>query len=190
MDIAAPKPTRHRFLQLETRLEDLLLRQSILSEQESEQKADELQKRLRMKLGAGPMKGAGWEWTWVVDEKTKASVFAEDEFKAWLAPSKEKAAIDQDVDVAVAEIRGFCSQLPFHDVVFDSERHAFSEWLAEKLRQRGRSSADAGEYLNLRKQVLAPLAENEGVQEPIAEPQDRYPLFPAVRPNGPRSGYA
>jgi hypothetical protein len=118
------------------------------------------------------MKGAGWEWTWVVDEKTKASVFTEEELEAWLAPSKDMAAIDQDINVALAEIKGFCSRLPFGDVFFGEKRHAFSEWFAEKLCRRGRSSTDAGEYLILRNQILAHLAENEGGRGPIAGQQD------------------
>jgi hypothetical protein len=185
VDIAAPKPTLHRFLQLETRLKDLLLRQSILAERESEQKNEELQKRLRARHGPGPMKGAGWEFTYVVDEETKASVLTEEEFKAWLEPSKELAAIEQDVDASLAEIKDLCSQLHFDDVIFCSKRYAFSEWFAQKLCRHRRSAADAGEYLILLNRILAYFAENEG-QEATAAQNDpksgkRYRL-PATRP--------
>jgi hypothetical protein len=190
VDIATPKPTLQRFMQLETRLEDLLLGHSTLSEQESKRKNEELQKRLRTRFGPGPMKSPGWEFTYVVDEETKASVFTEEELEAWLAPSKELVSIERDIDAAEAEINGFCSQLPFHDVVFGSERYTFGEWFVQKLRRRGHSSTDAGEYLSLRNRVVAHLADSGGTQQPTSVPQDRYPLFPKVRPRGRVSGRA
>jgi hypothetical protein len=188
VDIATPKPTLHRFLQLKTRLEDLLLRSSILAEQESKQKNEELQKRLKAKLGPGPMKGPEWHFTYVVDEETKASVFTDEEFKAWLGPSKELVAIEQNIDGALAEMKTLCSQLPFDDVIFCSKRYTFSEWFAQKLRRRRLSNADAGEYLILHDRIVAHLAEIEPQREAIGVPNDpdlsgkRYRL-PATRPS-------
>jgi hypothetical protein len=77
VDIAAPKPTLHRFRQLETRLEDLLLRQSVLSEEETEQRNEELQKRLKTRLGWHLPDGMS-EGAFIVGEETIASVFTEE----------------------------------------------------------------------------------------------------------------
>jgi hypothetical protein len=196
VDIAVPQPTLHRFLQLETQVEALLLRRSILSEQERKRKNKELQSRLRAKLGAHPLEAKGWTFTRIVDEKTKASVFTEDEFAAWLAPSRELAAIEQVLEVALVKFKGFCSQLLIADVFSGKKRKPFSEWFAEKLCQRRSSADDDGEYLIHRERVLKYLSKTEDQQRARAVKRDPRTLgkrwrLPPTRPpdRSPKRSY-
>jgi hypothetical protein len=162
VDIAAPKPTLHRFRQLETRLEDLLLRQSVLSEEETEQRNEELQKRLKTRLGWHLPDGMS-EGAFIVGEETIASVFTEGELEARLTPSKDMATVEQEIDVTAAEIKDLCAQLSFD-----------GEFFIEKLCRRGKSSGDWVDYSNYRNQIVAHLhlLDGEIERQPEGTQQD------------------
>jgi hypothetical protein len=70
----------------------------------------------------------------------------------------EAASISQKIDQVVAEIRQFCSRLPFHEIS-RAKPEVFSEWYAQKLLRRERSNADASEYVNIRNLILVHLVE-------------------------------
>jgi hypothetical protein len=174
VDIATKKPKLNTFLQLEARFDDVLSRLSMLSEQEADQRKQEIQMRLR---AVSPHLPPG-DFTIIADAKKIALVFSEEERKAWLTPTKRMAAIEREKDEIVAEITDFFAELPFDGELFIEKRY-----------RRDKSSGDAIDFSNLRSQIVVRLLEDDR-QEPTPEPHDRYPRFPKVRPKGPESGYA
>jgi hypothetical protein len=143
------KPTLHRFLQLEARFDNLLSRQSILSEQKSEQRKEKIQKRLTAIFGPGPQ---------IADYRTIATVFTEKELEeVMLAPIKEMAAIEQGIHLTLAEIKDLCAKISFDGFI-------------EKLFRRGKSSGDWVDYSAVRNQIVMRLSERKAER---GEPSSR-----------------
>jgi hypothetical protein len=116
----------------------LLSRQSILSEQKSEQ--EEIQKRLKARF-PGPR---------IFDHRTIVPLFTEEELEEpMLAPIKERAAIEQAIHSTLVEIKEICTEISFDGFI-------------EKLFRRGKSPQD---YSNLCNKIAARLHEKEVERE-------------------------
>jgi hypothetical protein len=112
----------------------LLSRQSILSEQKSEQ--EEIKKRLIARF-PGPR---------IFDHGAIVSLFTEEELEEpMLAPIKERAAIEQAIHSTLVEIKEICTEISFDGFI-------------EKLFRRGKSPQD---YSNLCNKIAALLLEKE-----------------------------
>ena len=99
------EPTQDRFLQLVEQYDNLLSLQSILSKQKSEQRTEEIKKRLNAWLPFGPR---------IVDNTMIASRFTEEELMdPMLAPIKGMALVQQAIHSTLIEIKAVCTEISF-----------------------------------------------------------------------------
>ncbi len=134
------EPTQDGFLQLVRQYDNLLSRQSILLKQKSEQRTEEIQKRLSARFGSGPR---------IVDNRSVASLFTDEELdEPTLAPIREMAVIEHGIHATLVEIKEICTEISL-------------DGFMQKLFRKGKSPEDWEDYLNSQNQIAAHLLEKE-----------------------------